>query len=291
MNRIKAFLQQPIPTIQRRSIVVLVSSIIVILILGFFQPFGLNNLASPFKWLFIAGYGLVTVCGTSIVCFLFPYLFPRFYDPQQWTVGKNLINMFILLLIIGLGNFTYEWSLSNHDPGMFVSVLLAYLFVTLLVGFFPAVIIFYITQTYALKQNLHAAAEMNKRLMDRLNNLQEIKTDTENRLTLTGSTKDSVELSIDQLLYIEASGNYVKICYLENEVVKQKMLRATIAQMEKELEAHPDIIRCHRAFMVNIRQIATVEGNSQGFQLKLYHIKEEVPVSRSYTPVIRKMLE
>ena len=46
-------------------------------------------------------------------------------------------------------------------------------------------------------------------------------------LTLTGTTNESVTLQISHLLYIEAVGNYMKVCHLRNEQVRTDMLRAT----------------------------------------------------------------
>ena len=46
-------------------------------------------------------------------------------------------------------------------------------------------------------------------------------------LTLTGTTNESVTLQISHLLYIEAVGNYVKVCHLDNGQVRTDLLRAT----------------------------------------------------------------
>ena len=55
-------------------------------------------------------------------------------------------------------------------------------------------------------------------------------------LTLTGTTNESVTLQISHLLYIEAVGNYMKVCHLRNEQVRTDMLRATMKQMEETLQ-------------------------------------------------------
>lgn len=53
----------------------------------------------------------------------------------------------------------------------------------------------------------------------------------------------------------------------------------------------PFIIRCHRAFLVNIRMVVKVDGNSQGYKLNLEGCEEEVPVSRAYAKEVKALIE
>ena len=41
--------------------------------------------------------------------------------------------------------------------------------------------------------------------------------------TLTGTTNESVTLDISHLLYIEAVGNYVKVCHLRDGLVIRRL--------------------------------------------------------------------
>ena len=100
-------------------------------------------------------------------------------------------------------------------------------------------------------------------------------------LTLTGTTNESVTLQISHLLYIEAVGNYVKVCHLRNEQVRTDMLRATMKQMEETLHGFPMVVRCHRAFMVNLGQVEQIISHSGSTQLLIKYCHESLPVSRS----------
>ena len=100
-------------------------------------------------------------------------------------------------------------------------------------------------------------------------------------LTLTGTTNESVTLQISYLLYIEAVGNYVKVCHLRNGQVRTDMLRATMKQMEETLQEYPMIVRCHRAFLVNLGQVERIVSHSGSTQLLIKHCHESLPVSRS----------
>jgi DNA-binding LytR/AlgR family response regulator len=100
-------------------------------------------------------------------------------------------------------------------------------------------------------------------------------------LTLTGTTNESVTLQISHLLYIEAVGNYVKVSHLRDGQVHTDMLRATMKQMEETLLGYPMIVRCHRAFIVNLAQVEQITSHSGSTQLLVKHCHESLPVSRS----------
>ena len=100
-------------------------------------------------------------------------------------------------------------------------------------------------------------------------------------LTLTGTTNESVTLQISHLLYIEAVGNYVKVSHLRNGEVHTDMIRATMKQTEETLQDYPMIVRCHRAFLVNLGQVEQIVSHSGSTQLLIKHCHESLPVSRS----------
>ncbi len=100
-------------------------------------------------------------------------------------------------------------------------------------------------------------------------------------LTLTGTTNESVTLQVSDLLYIEAVGNYVKVCHLRDGQVHTDMLRATMKQMDETLNDYPMIVRCHRAFLVNLAQVEQIVSHSGSTKLLIRHSRESLPVSRS----------
>ena len=110
-------------------------------------------------------------------------------------------------------------------------------------------------------------------------------------LTLTGTTNDSVTLHISHLLFIEAVGNYVKVCHLRDEQVRTDMLRVTMKQMEETFQGYPMVVRCHRAFLVNLRQVEQIISHSGSTQLLIKHCHESLPVSRSNMAQVRAAIQ
>ena len=85
-------------------------------------------------------------------------------------------------------------------------------------------------------------------------------------------------------------GNYVKVVSKRDDEVQTNMLRATMKQMEDALQAYPMIVRCHRAFMVNLGQVEQISSNSRAMQLVMRHSHDAIPVSRSNISKLKEQL-
>lgn len=114
---------------------------------------------------------------------------------------------------------------------------------------------------------------------------------SESTILLQGSTSESVSLQIPDLLYIEAVGNYVKVYYLQEGEVRHDTLRATSKQMEMDLQDFPRIVRCHRAFLVNLQQVERIVSQSGSMQLIIKHCNDSIPVSRSNMAQVKEAIK
>ncbi len=110
-------------------------------------------------------------------------------------------------------------------------------------------------------------------------------------IVLTGTTSESITLEWPNLLYIEAVGNYVKVYQVHEGQVRSDMLRATSKQMEDDLQAYPMIVRCHRAFLVNLGQVERIVSNAGSMQLFIKHCHESIPVSRSHMAGVKASIK
>lgn len=110
-------------------------------------------------------------------------------------------------------------------------------------------------------------------------------------LHLEGNSRETVELkSPAELLFVESDGNYALVHYLYEGKEVHKALRCTLKQMEEQLQGVQGIMRCHRAYIVNIAHVEHVSGNGQGYRLTLKATKEQVSVSRQYTAAIYRSI-
>ncbi len=109
-------------------------------------------------------------------------------------------------------------------------------------------------------------------------------------IELTGTTSETVTLYIPNLLYVESVGNYVKIIQLREGQVVSDMLRATSKQVEEQLQHYNVIVRCHRAFLVNLRQVNKVLSRAGNMQLLIKHSNDSIPVSRSNIASVKQAI-
>lgn len=110
-------------------------------------------------------------------------------------------------------------------------------------------------------------------------------------IVLTGNTSESATVQIADILYIEVVGNYTKVYQWHDDQAHCDMLRATSRQIEEDLAAYPMIIRCHRAFLVNLGQVEQIVTHAGTMQLLLRHTHESIPVSRSRMAAVKQAIQ
>lgn len=96
--------------------------------------------------------------------------------------------------------------------------------------------------------------------------------------------KSVLKLSVkkDSLLYLEATENYITVCYLNKGKVSKYLLRATMKRMEESF-AGTGIIRCHRSYMVNFEKVKVIRRDKDNLKLELDHPDvTDIPLSKTY---------
>nr|WP_305067221.1 LytTR family DNA-binding domain-containing protein [Mangrovivirga halotolerans] len=93
------------------------------------------------------------------------------------------------------------------------------------------------------------------------------------------SDKKYHQITVDDILYIEAYGNYVKI-HLEDELI---ISHEKISHYEAEL-APFEFIRVHKSYLIAVPKIDRIEGN----QIIIGDIK--IPVGQTYKNSINKII-
>jgi hypothetical protein len=221
---------------------------------------------------------------------------PRsFKKGVSYIIRRNLWFQLINTPLVALGICLYRhFVLNNRVEGNQLS-LVNYLETLVIIAFCSFAIGLYWRFKYRSRY-LAAELEETRLLNEELQKIQQaqktqnlqaplapipVKEELQDTLCLTGSTNESVTLDISDLLYIEAVGNYVKVCQLRDGKVRTDMLRATSKQMEETLQPYPMIVRCHRAFLVNLQQVEQIVSHSGSMQLHIKHANDSIPVSRS----------
>ena len=279
----------------------IVSTAFIILALAIFKPFGLD----VWQWqayvhllaLFVLG---LFSCFLTEVILKYIVHMPRSYDRGvSYIISRNLrfqcINTpLVSLLICVYRHFAMSDLIEGNKLSVtnFLETLVIIAFLSFTVGLYWR---FKFRSRY-LAAELEETRLLNEQLKKLQTSEQDIQptqeddTNPASQITLEGNTNEHVNLEISDLLYIEAVGNYVKVVLLREGEVHTNMLRATMKQMEDQLQAYAIIVRCHRAFMVNLNQVEHISSNSRAMQLVMRHSHDAIPVSRSNYIKLKELL-
>jgi two-component system, LytTR family, response regulator len=93
-------------------------------------------------------------------------------------------------------------------------------------------------------------------------------------------------LSVDDIRWIEAQENYVRICTGKDS----HLLRETIGSLESRLDPN-SFLRVHRSAIVNLHHVKEVKNESDGDATVVLKSGEQVQMSRSYRSKIQKLLK
>ncbi len=95
-------------------------------------------------------------------------------------------------------------------------------------------------------------------------------------------------VKMENLLYLEASDNYVSIYYLNKEKVARFMLRNTLKNLEDDLKG-TEMVRCHRSYMVNYEKVKIIRREKDGVRLELdLPSAIDLPVTKTYMENVMK---
>jgi len=274
------------------------STAFMVLAIAIFKPFGLEMWQWQAYVHLLALFALgMSSCFLSEAILKFIVRMPRSYDQGvSYIISRNLRFQLINTPLVSLFICLYRHIAMSHQVesnklslSNFLETLAIIAFLSFAIGLYWR---FKFRSRY-LAAELEETRQMNEQLKKTQNAL--VKGDapqeaSDTQVVLSGTTNESVSLDITNLLYIEAVGNYVKVCQLLDGNVKTDMLRATSKQMEENLQAYSLIVRCHRAFLVNLGQVEQIVSNSRTMQLVMKHSHDAIPVSRSNMSQIKEAI-
>jgi len=276
------YINQDFPKAESKWKTIISISLFVSLFLIVFQPFGINLFKSEHKLFILSGYGLVTFFILIINLIIIENIFTRFFDDQKWKIWKEFVWLIWVIFSIGIGNLLYSFFIFNNFH-FNLKTFISFELTTLVVGIIPITILIITKQKFLLKKHLISSDNLNKNIrtdQTKLNSTRTIHFYADNE-------KDSIEFDINNFLFIESSGNYVEIHFFNNNELIRKTFRSTLKRALSFFENIPEVIQCHRAYIVNTNKIISSKGNSQGLKLSIEDFENEIPVSRGFVDKFR----
>ncbi|HYC29313.1 MAG TPA: LytTR family DNA-binding domain-containing protein, partial [Chitinophagaceae bacterium] len=152
--------------------------------------------------------------------------------------------------------------------------------ITLAIAVLPISIYALLRQNQLLHKFSGQAQEIEKKLSEKKSAV--IEPQLSNKIILPGDYQnEKVEVYVDDLHLVTSASNYIKVFHLQKEHLVYSIIRSTLKKAEDILLEHPNFFKCHRAYIINLDKVQHVEGNAQGYKLRITGYDELVPVSRN----------
>jgi len=272
-----SILKEPsyLPEIGKSLIIknVLIASFVFLFLIGF-GPFGFFNWVYPYKYWVAFGFGLLTFSVLIFNDFVLRRWMPRFFNESNWTVWKSILYSFFNISSVAWSNIAYSHIFKlNETKGWPSDGLL--LICTLFMGLFPAFVVVQFNLRAKRYYQSKSAVLKNHSSLNYLD--QKI-------CFLDEKNRPVFELYPEQLLFVESADNYSSIYYdnLNERDPDRTLIRNTLSKIQETIN-RPEIIRCHRSYLVNLFQVDKISGNAQGLRLHMKNQEMSIPVARAMT--------
>lgn len=244
-------------------------------ILYLLQPFGFGMYQGN-KCLVAAIFGLVTsFCYAIYNWAIFSRLIRHVKPWRIWHDGCSVLGLIFFIAVCNFLLFSFIFCYP-----ITIGIFLLFLYWTMIIG--------------VIITAISIGIEYNRSLKDRLETLLSNTTEEQRDISITihdtNVRGNDLCIPINNLLYIESQKNNISVCYLIDGKPTYLEIHTTLTAVTEELKAYENIFQCHRSFVVNVNNITSAKGNSNGYQLTLGPCTNSIPVSRSYVPRLKSFI-
>jgi hypothetical protein len=225
----------------------------------------------------------------SLACLL--VLSINFFLLQDLVIRRhNFVNIFIwslwLTFSVGFSNFlitTKVFEQNSFDVDNFL-INQSYVFRVFIIIFPLILLINYIRFQGIQLQKMRSDS-------DRLTYHKGRRTTSKGEIHFRSKYKSTdLIINITEICYISSEGNYIMVHTRDTDKYEQKLIRTTLASIEKQ-KLHPSLVRCHRGYFVNIEQVVKIKRIDGLDFLMLKECDSMVPLSKNYKSLVKKLLE
>lgn len=273
-NRLSKLLTQPYPFYYKGNVVwklAVILFLMTLLFCYFFEPFEVYVPEHKIEYFWIS---IVHAFTPAVVIAIFSFLKPSAQTEDDWNVKKEILLVAFFLLTVGISQFLIRDLIYNNPHNWSWRYLYEEIRNTFLIGSLFAVILISLNANKLNKKN-------SKRVKSIIWPLKVAEPFPNNIIHIETQVKcDDFMLDVNNFLFAKASGNYTEL-YLNQERENRLLKRIAIKELESALRSFSGIAKTHRSYLVNLQHISGVEGNAQGYKLKLTNYNGYVPVSRN----------
>jgi hypothetical protein len=274
--KIKAYIKQAYPFYYEdyKKVFILLFGVAIISFLFsyLFEPFDVNQAEQKISSLWI-----VIVHAFMPIPIAIAYLIilnKTVKDTSQWTIGKEFLQLALLLFLIGLSSFFLRDFIYTNPDNWSFRYLWEEIRNTFLVGSLILMIL--------LPLNLERLLNSNFNFLKQIGTPSSIIMSSNSIQINTPIPGEQFEINMETFLFAKVESNYIEIVYSSVTGFVKLLKRMTLKEFEEQLSSFPYVFKVHRSYIVNLKAITSISGNAQGYVLRLKNFSEAtIPVSRS----------
>ena len=216
--------------------------------------------------------GFITLITSRILFYKANKLAPKTFKSFCIWIGLEILSIILVLSL-------FAWCINEPNTRSMSTILERTTISVLGVLFVP----------YLVSWLYFSLKERENELNEVLSETQQTPEEVRREYVNFSDEKGVLRLSVRQedLLYLKSADNYVYIYYLNSkkEIVNH-MLRNFLKNIEEEFSSE-NLIRCHRFYMVNPKNVKLIRKSKEGLLLELdTQVQCEIPVSKTYLSVV-----
>ncbi len=284
-------LSKPHPFIFNRWSII-IPGIVTVLVIMVLMPLDFDRFPFSERFMLAIVFGTVASATVGLSVFALQKLAPEWVIEDHWTVGREIVLIFVVIVLICLVNFIVLLIIGMNDNEVTETLVLVIGY-TLLISFFPVLLMVLTEQVLHQKAKLKESERLTQALQPVVGSSKKASQKVnEDPIELAAET-GIVELVVlpSQIEYIQSDGNYAEIFYSDSVLNPQKKLIRNRLKYFSDVLPHPPFMHCHKSYIVNLDKVTSVTGNARNFELLLADRTERIPVSRSKTAELRLRFE
>jgi len=243
-----------------------------------YKPFGVYEPELKYNYLLIC---ILHALSPSFIVYIYFGLLSYYRSvrrhPQEWTLFQEYYQLLIVMFLIGVASFLMRNFIYNNPDNWSLRYFWEEIRNCYLVGslFYVDLLLasFYFQSKAMPEHILQASPTFRKNTVKEISAIE--------LFIYTKVKQDDFSFNPNDLLFAKADGNYVELTLSRNGRLTTELKRISLRQLESNLADYPFLFRCHRAYLVNMRQIENVSGNSQGYLVSFRLPAGKIPVSRA----------
>ena len=262
----------------------LFSAAVILLLLVLLQPFGFRDKALELKMILFPVYALLAFLLTSSNFYVIRYIIKK---KKTWTLKNEIIAFLphILFSTFIIHLFTV-WITGDMPLNIQWYLKLLYHIFSLFLVIVIVEYLFYSNKS-ANRKNQQLASDVQMASQKLKNPMGK-----EDEIITLSIEKNNLEINRNKIVFIQSSGNYLDFFLRKNDGKLKKITkRGRLHQAEKDLQFYSEFHRCHRAFIINLKQIRCIKGNIKNARVIFDNVPIEIPVSRSFYKSVKEQVE